>query len=1641
MSAESPPMIKSRSNIQACKEEDDLKAVIRDTRRNMNDKKKDCEQELFSYILRFFSTEPEKNKIRNLIEALYNLYKHKKKKEIGYQLSLNEFIHMFPRDTSTGNFNFRRQHVFEAICKFMLLKNYDKNYWGNDKEFYPNLENYNCQTRGQNDKTIIDTSVNDGSAAQSVDIFFKIPKSKKNDKNNENKNEPSCNIQYSKNVNNTHKENKDTYILIQNKFYDNEKTAATKYDVPKIYNRSRKLTSPDFDNAEVKIILMVNSKESLDNKISKLSGGKNDFEVVNEILGLKQLDKWFQTMLYEIVKSKSFDDFLKLRKPEKPNLELRFHQDLFVETTYRHLTEQDESKRHKKFIWGAVPRSGKSYMIAGMINKRRQHDFDNDILVIMGAKSETESQFVDMFNEYDEFGEYGIIQVSGRKKNEKAKNIYIVSQEKLKIGNISKYTNLFEKKKVDVYFDEIHKGGSSEKGVKIIENLEDAGFNIDLFVMVTATFAKPMIAYKTILGDTKKPIVINWSYEDQQMMKQISNETKYQQFILSRDDVTQKQVIEDIFVRYSSKYGRDYLNILEDEYGKHPELVIIQPFIDMNVNEGENPKLFNIHGNLFKMKCSAISNNLRELTDPTKIFHDNNAVNNLLNFICNNEDKVLSENCIYGQLKHKYDYDVFANRHTQLWFLPDKYLYDNPEDCKEDFERRGLNKTDQQLEDNEENEDNKKESKSGLPNIEPLTRGLVLNLLKNECFNEFGFLIVHNQQIQYITKGTNHTKKVFEEHVFKRDKKNIKRVKIHSEDRTGIKEKITAFERQLYREGKSLIILTGSMLRLGVSLPCADIAFNFDGVKSIDFNYQTMFRVLTEREGKKYGYYFDFYPERAINFIYDYNDYYSNTSNTAEGTTKESLQSLLYLFNYNGLTIRSSKENTKETLRLYNSLINELKLTNEEIASRYTTGIKRRFERILQALGEIQLLNDMNIYGMDNEQNNVNIQPRKGEKKEEARQEARNGNENEGEQEGEEPDPDEEDVPVIIQNIALFLSTYVQLISLFSLENNCAGDTSKITDCIDTMIDDVNEKITGNMTLSQYCRENCSRIREPLACYMNLVSNYNKKKFLDSLNLFRRIFDEDNLKDEKIRRLTVIIQNIYTNIKEKMGKQDNLIHNMTPNKIQKKIEEYLPVKLAEKDKYGEVFTPSSLIDEMLGKLPANVWSNPNLKWLDPANGIGNFPMKVFEKLNNGLSKVNGYTDDTNRKEHIIKNMLYMVELNPKNVAVSRKIFGKDANIYCGSFLEDGWKRAFGIDKFDVIIGNPPWNDKKKGKQTGSRAKNSLWDKFIINSFNILNTNGYMGFIHPASWRGLGPEYHKIWELITNKQLLYLHIFGEKDGKNYFNVGSRFDIYVLQNKENTKATEVEDELGENHLLKLNEMPFLSNYAYKEINKVLTTEDKGIDVIMSYSAYFAYKKNDNMNENKTSEYKYPVVHSITQEGIKYWYSNTNTKGHFGVPKVILNFNRHQYSHPEQNDYKGKYGMSQISFGIPISSKKEGELILKAIETPDFKKIIAATKWGAFQTDYRMFRYFKKDWYNILLKKSLSSKRKTRKSQSVSKTKSLPFNSLSSKRTKSIKTRKSKTSACKGKPQKDCPPPDCLYVNGKKRQYCRRKTRKQK
>lgn len=428
-----------------------------------------------------------------------------------------------------------------------------------------------------------------------------------------------------------------------------------------------------------------------------------------------------------------------------------------------------------------------------------------------------------------------------------------------------------------------------------------------------------------------------------------------------------------------------------------------------------------------------------------------------------------------------------------------------------------------------------------------------------------------------------------------------------------------------------------------------------------------------------------------------------------------------------------------------------------------------------------------------------------------------------------------------------------------------------------------------------------------------------------------------------------------------MIEKTNLIYSMNTEDIQNKIEEYLPIRNKEKNKYGEVFTPISLINEMMDKLDKKLWKNPNLKWLDPANGIGNFPMVIFERLNNGLKDI--IPNEKERKKHIIENMLYMVELNEKNVGVSKKILGNNANIYCGSFLQDGWEDYFGIDKFDVIVGNPPYN--RNQNNTGKKGGGDLiWDEFIHSSLDCLNEYGYLCFVHPSAWRKPQDKNTKtkgLYDLMTKQNhLLYLEIHNTKDGKKTFNVGTRYDWYVLQKAYSVKPTIVKDQLGVGYTIQLKDWIFLPNHSYDIIKHLLGVSDV---VIYSSNQYLSIKKW--VKDTKTDEFKYPLIHSTTKKGVRYKWTNTLDPSvrkkidMFGVQKVIFG---ETGINNAIIDTEGKYGLTNNSIGIKINNMEEGIKLKTALESEMFKNVLNACSWGNYRIEWRMFNYFRKDWYKI-------------------------------------------------------------------------------
>lgn len=403
------------------------------------------------------------------------------------------------------------------------------------------------------------------------------------------------------------------------------------------------------------------------------------------------------------------------------------------------------------------------------------------------------------------------------------------------------------------------------------------------------------------------------------------------------------------------------------------------------------------------------------------------------------------------------------------------------------------------------------------------------------------------------------------------------------------------------------------------------------------------------------------------------------------------------------------------------------------------------------------------------------------------------------------------------------------------------------------------------------------------------------------------------------------------------------------------IDDCLKPKQLEKKKFGEVFTPMSLVNEMLDKLPNDVWLDKNLKWFDPAVGMGNFSVAVYLRLLESLKKV--IPDDAKRKRHILENMLYMSELNKKNVLLCKQIFDikneYKLKLHEGDTLQLNAKKKWGVDKFDIVIGNPPYQD------SSSNKGNKLWTKFVEHVLNektgILRKNGYLVFVHPSLWRQIN---HPIQKLMTTNQMLYLEIHNEKDGYKTFSANTRYDWYVLKRTPCTKDTVIKDEDSKICNANISKMNFIPNSLFDLIVD-LTSSDEKIEILHSESIYEPRKKW--MSSTKDKEFVYPCIYSINKNNIPtFKYSNCNDKGHFGISKIIWAGGATGFI----IDKDGIYGMTQ--WASAISGDHDSlDLIHKAMTSSEFPKIIKAISVSKQEINYKILREFNKDFYVVINK----------------------------------------------------------------------------
>ena len=322
----------------------------------------------------------------------------------------------------------------------------------------------------------------------------------------------------------------------------------------------------------------------------------------------------------------------------------------------------------------------------------------------------------------------------------------------------------------------------------------------------------------------------------------------------------------------------------------------------------------------------------------------------------------------------------------------------------------------------------------------------------------------------------------------------------------------------------------------------------------------------------------------------------------------------------------------------------------------------------------------------------------------------------------------------------------------------------------------------------------------------------------------------------------------------------------------------------------EVFTSPDLANKLLDLLPDSIWKDKNATFLDPVSKTGVFLREITKRLINGLEQE--IPDLQERINHILVHQVFGIAITEltslmtkRTLYCSKKADGKYSiatafdrgygNIYfpkvnhtwknekcihCGASQEQ-YKRAKELEshaysfihkkipkefkdmKFDVIIGNPPYqlND---GGGTGSSAM-PIYHKFIEQAMKL--NPRYLTMIIPSRWfsggRGLDEFRNK---MLNDERIRIIHDYPNSNdcfpgvqvegGVNYFlwNRDSKGDATIVTHDSKgiiSQTTRPLLEKGVDTLVRYNE-------AIPILRKIQMLEEKSFSEIVSPNDPFGF-----------------------------------------------------------------------------------------------------------------------------------------------------------------------------------------------------------
>lgn len=370
----------------------------------------------------------------------------------------------------------------------------------------------------------------------------------------------------------------------------------------------------------------------------------------------------------------------------------------------------------------------------------------------------------------------------------------------------------------------------------------------------------------------------------------------------------------------------------------------------------------------------------------------------------------------------------------------------------------------------------------------------------------------------------------------------------------------------------------------------------------------------------------------------------------------------------------------------------------------------------------------------------------------------------------------------------------------------------------------------------------------------------------------------------------------------------------------------------------EVFTPPKLANDILDLLPEEIWKDSTITFLDPACKTGVFLREIASRLIDGLA--DEIPDLQTRVNHILTKQVFGIGITELTALMSRRTlycsmyangdksictefddekgniaypqtehtfnergrceicganketYDKGAGLenYAYSFIHDDMKEVFKDMKFDVIVGNPPYQLDDGGGSGDSAVP--LYNKFIEKAIEL--NPKYLTMIVPSRWmkggKGLDSFRNK---MINDTRMKIMHDFQSSD--NIFSdvqIDGGVCYFLWDSNYNDKVDYTYygiDGISHNstRLLKSNNSDtVIRDYRQHSIIKKVNEKDKDnifFDEIVSVPGPFGFRS---FLFKSPERYPDVILNDEYKDGLSLIYGSSGHKGGERISKYINN-----------------------------------------------------------------------------------------------------------------------------------------------------------